>query len=465
MRNMLRPSLVLIASFGLALAACDSGSGTGTTDTTSGADVTTDAPGGNDVTNPEPDAAADTGTATDTATDAGPADVAEDVPAADPCDPNPCTQKAAECVGTVATTYTAPGTCTVVDGAATCEFATDQETDCAQQNQLCYNGACLDGGAPGDHTFSGQASFVSGMRIPGKDDDPCCFDFTGDGAPDNALGGLLDSIGGILGDTDVNGMIQSSIADGTIAILLEYVGLDAANAAADADLTMNGFYGAYATFQAGGTTPDYDTALTGEGHFTVDPNSFIEGTAMPLISFAGAKIQGGVLTAGPSLFTLNFPLMGMLLSASVNGTQIEADVAANLNGKGLDFTGAKLGGYVKAEELAGAINAVLTGCDCLGLSTDLITFDPMVAEPKLACDDTALDEFKANGPNCTEDEGICYDIGSKASIMDLVCGVGLNLLALDVDSDDNGLVDSISVGVRLDGVAATIDGLTPAPAL
>ena len=463
MRNMLRPSLILIASVGLALAACDSGSGTGTTDTNVGADVTTDAPGGNDVTSPEPDAATDTAmdTVMDTATDAGPTDVAEDVPAADPCDPNPCLAKAAECVGTVATTYTTPGTCTAVDGAATCEFATDQETDCTADSKVCSNGACVDGGDPSAYTFSDQASFVKAMRIPGKDDDPCCFDYTGDGAPDNALGGLLGLVAQFAPGTDVNGMIQSSIADGTIAILLEYVGLDAANAAADADLTMNGFYGAYATFQAGGTTPDYDTALTGEGHFTVDPNSFIEGTATPLISFAGAKIQGGVLTAGPSLFTLNFPLMGMLLSASVNGTQIEANVTAQMtdSASGLQFNDAKLGGYVKAEELAGAINAIMNGCTCLGLSTDLITFDPYATKPKLACDADAQNQIGSN--TCTPDDGICNDVATNISI---VC-LGAGFISLDVDSDDNGFVDSISVGVRLDGVAATIDGLTPAPAL
>jgi len=453
MRTLLRPTLILIATFGLALAACDSDSSPGTTDTGEGADVTTDSTGGEDVLTPEPDAAEDT------TPDAGPGDTAddaaEDVEPTDPCDPNPCQAKAAECVGTVATTYTTPGTCTAVDGAATCEFAKDTETDCAASGQICFDGACVDGGDPSDYVFSGQASFVSGMRIPGKDDEPCCFDYTNDGVPDNKLGTLLTAAS--MAGFDVNSTIQSSIEDGSIAILLEYVGLD--DAAADDDLTMNGFYGAYATFQADGTTPDYATALTGEGHFTADPNSFIEGTATPLISFPGASITGGVLSAGPSLFTLNFPLMGMILSASVNGTQVEAAVTANTNGKGLDFTDAKLGGYVKASELAGAINAVASGCTCLGLSTDLIIIkNPYSSKPQMACDPTAQAELGNN--TCTDADGsICTGLGGFGSYCSF-----LGILSFDVDSDGDEFPDAISIGVRLDGVAATIDGLTPAAA-
>ncbi len=458
MRTLLRPTLILAATLGLALAACDSDSNPGTTDTGAGVDATTDTGGGADVTSPEEDGAAGDA-AEDTATDAGPADTAQDTAPPDPCDPNPCTAKAAECVGTVATTYTAPGTCTAVDGAATCEFAKDTETDCTTDGKVCSNGACVDGGDPSAYTFSGQASFVSGMRIPSPDTDPCCFDYTDDGAPDNALGTLLDSLSGLLGDSDVNGMIQSSIEDGTIAILLEYVGLD--DATSDDSLTMNGFYGAYASLDANGN-PDYATALTGEGHFTADASSFIEGTAVPLISFAGAKIEAGVLQAGPSLFTLNFPLMGMVLSASVSGTQVEATVTANANGKGLDFTDAKLGGYVKGEDLASAVNAIANGCDCLGLTTDLITFNPLATEPKLACDPAAQADVDAN--TCTDADGsICTGLAGYVGTGGLVC-TGLFLLAMDVDSDGNGKADSISVGVRLDGVAATIDGLTPPPA-
>ena len=62
---------------------------------------------------------------------------------ADPCENNPCTTPpAATCDGDVLTHYASPGACTVVAEAAECEYA-PATTNCADNDELCVDGACV----------------------------------------------------------------------------------------------------------------------------------------------------------------------------------------------------------------------------------------------------------------------------------------------------------------------------------
>ena len=424
MRNtFILPALVLaVATFGFA--GCADDTTTGDADASVGTDTSA-----SDGSN-EQDGAADTATPEDT----DPVDTAP----ADPCDPNPCGNKAATCDGDTLTTYT-EGMCTDNEGTADCSY-TETATNCAADGNTCVNGTCVAAGDPNDYVFSEQASVMTSLGIGGVGElEECCFDFTDDGEMDNALGKLLNGLGNILGDTDVNAEITGNMQDGGLVILLEYGNLD--DVTEDETVDMAVFYGEDAD-------DDYTDNLAGTGSFVVDKASFLEGTATPLASFPAANITAGTMTAGPSVFNLAFPIGNIKLEAMVSGTLIEAPVTLGPNGKGLGMEKAKLGGYIRMEDLYGALNAYVTGsCECLGLGdAPLIGFDE--DQGKMACGSTENSTCDSNN----EDEETCAQLGS-------FCGAALLFLKPDVDSDGDDEKDAMSVGAWVDGTSATITGL------
>ena len=424
-KTIILPALVLaVATFGFA--GCADDTTTGDADTNVATDAgSQDGSNEQDGTNPSDTAAPGDTTPQDTAP-------------ADPCEPNPCTGQAPSCDGDTLTSY-ADGVCTNNEGAADCSY-TETTTDCAADGNTCVNGSCVAAGDPSDYVFSEEASVMTSLGIGGVGElEPCCFDFTDDGEMDNALGKLLNGLGNILGDTDVNAEITTNMQEGGLVILLEYGDLN--DVADDDSMQMAVFYGEDAD-------DDYTDNLAGTGSFLVDTASFLEGTATPLASFPGTNITAGTMTAGPSVFNLAFPIGNIKLEAMVSGTLIEAPVTLGPNGKGLAMEKAKLGGYIRMEDLYGALNAYVTGsCECLGLGDEpLIGFDE--AKGKMACGSTENSTCDSNN----EDEETCAQLGS-------FCGAALLFLKPDVDSDGDGEKDAMSVGAWVSGTSATITGL------
>jgi hypothetical protein len=387
------------------------------------------------------DVTTDTPSEADTAAgDAASADTTpQDTAPADPCDPNPCASKAATCDGDNLTSY-ADGTCTDDGGAAKCEYA-ETKTDCAADGKTCLNGQCLEAGDPQDYVFGTVTSVLTSLAIGNVDDaEECCFDMTGDGEVDNALGKLLKGLGSVLGDTKVNEEITANIQTGDLVILMDFKGLD--DMTADPEMTIDGFYGT-------DTDDDYSNNLAGNGEFYVDLDSFLPGTATPLAQFGSGKVEAGKMSAGPATFMLAFPIGDIKLKAAVSGTKMEANVTLGPNGTGVSFTKGKLGGYIKMDDLYGALNGYVdSSCGCLNLDGSLIAFDE--GKGKMVC-------AKTDASTCDkedEDEGVCDQLGS-------FCGAALLFLKPDIDSDDDGEKDAMTVGAWIDGTSATILGLQP----
>jgi hypothetical protein len=434
-------------------AACgDSGdtgdNGEGTPDVAAGSE--SDAAGGEDpgtTSDAVTSAEADDDAAGPDESDAGSEPVEGDAPVPEPvnpCDPNPCTTApAAVCndAGAVVS-YDAAGTCTVVDEDPSCDYAST-EMACEGDN-FCAAGACVAPGLPEDYVFSSDVSIVTSLGLaeddpttPDVDEGDCCFDFNGDDEPDNGLGGLLASLGSFLGDSlgddGVNGMIQEQIDDGTLTILFEQVGLD--SAVDDEQLTLNGFFGEMS-----------------EGGYAVDPTSFIDGTSTPYIMFDNAAIAGGELTAGPSLFSVTIPLgeFGFDIALDAADTEIWSNVTAGETG-GLNWTDGILGGVVPMQQLVDALNGLGASCDCLGLDGgDMLE---LKAEDKLGCGAALSDAT----PSCTEeaDGSLCVGIADNKG---LVC-TAIGIIKPDIDTDLSGKKDSFSLGLRFEGIPATITGL------
>ncbi|MFO0749920.1 MAG: hypothetical protein U1F43_30260 [Myxococcota bacterium] len=449
MRNFTRFSTVLAAALTWGVAACGDDANPGTSDTT----TTTDATTATDSTSTDSTA---TTTTTDTTGDTNPTD---------PCTPNPCTTPpAADCDGNSAVTYAATGTCANNDGVAACTYA-ETPTPCTGTN-VCVDGACVAGADKCTYTFDDKVSYVTNIRVGNQDAnkdpgtnlpwDACCFDFTDDGKVDNKLGTILAAAASFTGD--INALIQENIDSGSLALLLETKGVESATA--DDDLDIYGFYGADAD-------ADLTNNATGMSSFTVNPSSFVTGTATPLIGFEGAKIASSTLTAGPSLFQLSVPVVGAQLDLAVSNTQIEAVVATGPNGKGLtmdgtvedhsnpgDTYGAKLGGVIKKSDLIAALNTFVDTCDCTfsGGATELISITGNTAK----CNTST---------GCTSESSACTQLPS-------FCGVLIGLIAVDVDLDGDScpgtgcnasvkpsLADGISVGVFVKATSADISGV------
>jgi hypothetical protein len=78
----------------------------------------------------------------------------------------------------------------------------------------------------------------------------------------------------------------------------------------------------------------------------LDPLSFDDAGA-PVIAFTSGEIRGGKLTAGPSIFAVNIPVIdGLSLELKITGAQIEADI--EMVGDSVRLRNGRLGGVIDA---------------------------------------------------------------------------------------------------------------------
>jgi len=329
--------------------------------------------------------------------------------------------------------YEPNGTCVDNgDGTYMCEH-TMVATACAD-GEVCAGGACVLEGNPADYVFSGSATYISELTVPGVGE-VCCFDYDGDDVPDNKLGNLLATLES---QFNVNELIGEAIVDGSISIVFEQT--DLAGHTDDDAFGMNGFICE--------SESTYEDKAAGNGVFLAEASSFVPGTAAPLIAFGAASIAGGLLSAGPSLFVLSLPLLeGVDLNLTIHDTRIEATATAGSNGSGLDLSDGKLGGVIPLGELYSALNAFGDSqCSCLGLDGPLISW--MGEGTPASCNS----DYDVEACNADSDTEVCSTIAGA-------CGLVTTLLKADIDTNANGVKDAISIGLNFTGVSATLDGL------
>jgi hypothetical protein len=436
-RNVTRFSSVLVAATSFGFVACDSGSGETESDTSAQTDTSTqsDTSGQDDGQSEPGDATADTGPGDSTG--------GTDGQVADPCESDPCGEApAARCSddGKGVVTAAAPGTCVASGASFTCDY--EETTTPCGAGEACVDAACVAVGDVCDYEFADRVSYVTEIKLgnqaagtPAADD--CCFDFTGDGKNDNKLGAILKAASSLAG-LNINSTIAEQISSGSLTLLLET--RDVSDASNDDNVGLYGFYG-----------NDADTDSTnnaaGTSKFTVNDQSFMGSTNIPLIGFPGAKITNGVFTAGPSLFQLSVPVVGANLELSISDTRLEGDVAVGPNSKGLTMNGnggngAKLGGVIKRTDLFKAINTFVKTCDCVEIAED----NGDLIGPDSKCN-------AAVTTSCTAEDG------QACSQLPGFCGALIALVAPDVDLDGDGTKDAVSIGVWLKATSAEISGV------
>lgn len=308
---------------------------------------------------------------------------------------------------------------------------------------------------PGTFTDWAPASVVSKLQltatmdseIEGETLEGCCYDFTGDGELNNALGGLVDSLGGTF-DFDLAGInetLQGAIDDGSVALVLEHQGVDPANGG---PFAINFLLG-----QQDGDFLAPDAA--GGNQYKINPASFDQGV-WPQARIGNATLAGTSVSGGPGVVALSFTLFGINLNLRIVAAQVEASVTSTEGGVKLE--NGKLGGVLRINDLVGAVNNfAATNCGCL-----------MLDNAPLINGDNVADGYSCTGVTQSTCENGAGEFDSVCAQVSEQCGlVATALPALaDVNSEaigtecyDDETCDSLSVGFRFEAAGAVITGV------
>ena len=188
---------------------------------------------------------------------------------------------------------------------------------------------------------------------------------------------------------------------------------------------------------------DADGDVTTTDEYLATSESFLANSKTPRVRFEGASISGGELDAGPSDFFLSLPVAGIELSLTINDASIQGELGGGA--AGVTLTNGYLTGVVSIESIIGALNLFLNSdtCSCLGLTEDLIAVDGI----NISCTSTP------DADACsTDDNEVCGTIAGACGLLGILGGI------LDVDSDGDGVNDSLSVVIGLEMDATVISG-------
>lgn len=362
--------------------------------------------------------------------------------------------------GTTVTTDTLPtdtsvATDTGADDTTADTAVADTASVDAAEDTTAADTTPVDPNDPCNYVFSDKVAYVtelavgsvSDTEVAGLPDDHCCFDQNSDGSVDNRLGEIIKTVQELPQITrTVNGVLAANIADGSIAILTENVGLD--SLVSSTGVTVNFFYGL-------DSDADQANNVAGQGSFYVKPSSFVTGTAQPRVSFSGVTVTNGNLFVGPGVFHLDIPLAnGLAIEADIQNTRIEGKITEGPHGgvaiDGSDSHGGKLGGIVRQDDLFAAFNTFVdTYCGCLQVQGG----------------DDALVKSGEIWSCATFDKSACSEsdeVQNQCRVLADVCGLALSLITPDIDTDNSGAADAFSVGFWFRATGASVLGVDPA---
>lgn len=426
----------------LALAAC--GDDAEPTDTTDAGTDSADEGSGGDVTPDEGSADVDT-------TDEGSGEPDEEVgPPAEICDNDTDDDEDGD-------TDCADSDCAslpVCPQDEVCDDATDNDldgavdcldTDCeAAEVCNCPEGTVARGGgcsAPvsADDTYS----YIRNLHIPGDTEEPCCFDFDGDGELDNGLGALIGLVGVLAADVNIDDVIAEALADDSIALLMGWTGLP----------DSHNFSIYLATNDVDGDgTPDqeFSERAAGNGVFTINEESLDEWGGV--IQFNNTTYTAPVFQAGPGEFRLNLPIdtdgFSLNLDLTIQDTTIRGPIAESTTGIESEDDAILLGGVVPLDQIFSILNDLAADCTCAEFDPTMpvITYEDNGTEYLVTCAQTPTGDCAGGGTVCENLGLVCSLIGQLVPVF----GLG------DIDTNGNGVVDALSVGLQLSLTGATV---------
>ncbi len=276
----------------------------------------------------------------------------------------------------------------------------------------------------------------------GDEQTPCCFDYTDDGIPDNALGDLFSTIGSLIG-MDANQILEDKITSGVFCQLFDIQDLDSVSD--DDSLSLS--------IMSGSDSDDnYENNLDGSEEYTVGDDSFVwidqVCTMEPLNVFDSASVEQGVITAQAEqlrkIFIPSAVAPDELSSVILKDAKLTASLQSGANG--VIMTEGKMGGAVAVDEICEQFNDyVETNCDCLNLDG-----------PFMTC---AVDG-DTYGVQCASSESQCEPDSSCDTLAQFCPFVSTMLESADLDMDLDGVNDSFSLGIRFSATSATVTGVS-----
>ncbi len=335
----------------------------------------------------------------------------------------------------------------------------------------CVGGGCVDPvpdpGAYAEAAGSRRASYTWALQVPAlyQEREVCCFDFTGNGTPDNAYGDILPMMDMLNPDMDSQEKIDLSIENGDQVLVLDWVELPEEG---DGEIRISFFHGVLNNENG---LLDLLDRRAGLGRVLLDPDSFGDYGSHWQINHA--NISSGVVAGqgGPLLVYLPgvfFVGSNVLHPHLIHDVRIEGIFSMDLNDcQGMcsvdelrDMDGApflagglRLGGVILADDLFSDLDDKMRACTCAGV-------DPSLPVVEWSYDiDEGIMIVGCNPANHPEQENDCT-AGSFCEMSYTSCQyLGINATLFDVDSNGDGVNNALSIGLRLGLAGVSIDGL------
>lgn len=318
----------------------------------------------------------------------------------------------------------------VSDDAFLCVASTVESVACGEA-EVCGAGTCLPGGDPATDWTSSSPLVIWSIDPIAQG---CCGDLDGDGETDNAFGKALGAVVNQEGSGTATFLetLQKPIRGG--AYLPTFV--SSTTLGRPPELAM--------VFPAPGAVNPKDSpwppASIKAG--PAEPRVFLPGSAVPLTRFEGEvialpEVEGVVVSVETAILDIRLPV-GTTVTMPIRLRQARLDLERRGPEGAAEVTGeARLSGAIHLDDMAAAFNDLVLGdCECLGLP------GPMVG--RLAADPTQL-----IGVNTSLDKNACSaETGNCLAGLLLVASGMLEKFVPDLDTDGDGVMDSLSLGIR-----------------
>ncbi len=296
----------------------------------------------------------------------------------------------------------------------------------------------------------GHASVVDSLALGGSSTG---FDYTGDGQTDNALGGLLDGIGALIGASraDFNQELAARIAQGDLALVMEHEQLTGLVGGVT-PFTINVLQGDAQCFMG----PD----PAGANFYRILPTSYDAQGAVASQLMPATLDMAGQLSADDGQISLPFDLVGLVLDLRIEGVKMDAVLdlmRSSLPTQGVALNSGVLGGYVTFPSLFDSINdAVDRDCTCVikPAGADLISYNTGAGGLNASCNSS----FNASACTGRGVEGACSTIVDNCSLLVQVLPGQADVDSTAPGSSCGGSCDSMSVGFTFSASGARILG-------
>jgi hypothetical protein len=346
--------------------------------------------------------------------------------------------------------------CTAVPGQAQLCSA---DHECTGED-ACIAGRCVppvpDPAAYADQTGQRQASYWRTIQLPAlfEPAEECCFDYTGDGTPDDGWGNLL-ALTASMGTADPQGAMDLAVQEGRLVKLVDWRALPAG--LADGEVQLSVFDGRW---EAGLTYPDMQP---GTGSAYLELASF--GSHGALDQFNTATLAGGVVTGTGSSIRMDIDSgNGLQMDLDLQDPRVELPLAGSPGPCAgvctVDETrpgsvpelvgGGRVGGLILVEQYMSELDAAFRTCGCAGIDPGQPVFtwapDPGLGRYDISCTDN------------TGTPGSCSNFCT--SLTQLCMYFGLLAVTADVDTLGDGVKDAWSVGLRVGLSGVEVAGLS-----